>query len=92
MIAFFKKAPQIFREVERELGACVLLLKMLRSFGATLSVSRVLSWTVIYLRRMLPHGFKLWLVPPEDMCRANDPHTVLLRIGFTANPCYHGSG
>ena len=27
-------------------------------------------------------------VPPEDMCRANDPHTVLLRIGFTAPHSY----
>ena len=31
-------------------------------------------------------------VPPMDICRANDPYTVLLRIGFTANPCYHASG
>ena len=32
------------------------------------------------------------LLPPADMCRANDPHTVLLRIRFTANLCYHRSG
>ena len=31
-------------------------------------------------------------LPPEDMCRANDPHTVLLRIGFTADLCYHRNG
>ena len=30
-------------------------------------------------------------VPPGDMRRANDPHAVLLRIGFTADPCYHGN-
>ena len=28
-------------------------------------------------------------MPPGDMCRANDPPTVLLRIGFTADVCYH---
>ena len=27
-------------------------------------------------------------VPPGDMCRANDPHAVLLRIGFTAPHSY----
>ena len=32
------------------------------------------------------------LVPPADIRRANNPHTVLLRIGFTANLCYHRSG
>ena len=32
------------------------------------------------------------LLPPADMRRANDPHTVLLRIGFTANLRYRRSG
>ena len=29
---------------------------------------------------------------PGDMRRADIPHTVLLRIGFTANLCYQRSG
>ena len=32
------------------------------------------------------------LVPPADIRRANNPHTVLLRIRFTANLRYRRSG
>ena len=63
-----------------------------RSFYITPSISRVLSWTVIYLRAVSPRRFGIAPVPPGGMWRANVPHAVLLRIGFTANLCYHRSG
>ena len=48
--------------------------------NAECPVSRVLSCTIIYLVRALPHGS----VPPMELSSRHDaPYAVLLRIGFT---------
>jgi len=49
--------------------------------GATRSVSRVLSWTIIYLDRTLPHGSSHLL--GTRRAAAVCPSTMLHRIGFT---------
>ena len=53
------------------------------------SVSRVLYLTVIYLDALLPaRSSHLLRTAGPAMC----PSTVLLRIEFTAPPCYQGAG
>ena len=54
-------------------------------------VSRVLSWTVIYLgQTLLPASSD----PPTGSLRATgfDPCLVLLRVWFTRPPCLHDAG
>ena len=62
---------------------------MRRRCGATGSISRVLSWTAIYLDPPLPTGSSHLLGTAGP---AHVPCTVLLRIEFTASRCSHGTG
>ena len=62
---------------------------MRRRCSATGSISRVLSWTAIYLDPPLPTGSSHLLGTAGP---AHVPCTVLLRIEFTASRCSHGTG
>ena len=38
--------------------------------------------------RLVTKNASAFAVPPADVCRADDPHAVLLRIGFTVAHSY----
>ena len=65
----------------------------MRELFWTLPISRVLSWTAIYLCLASPQGSKAFaLCHPQIYVGQTNLHTVLLRIRFTANLRYRRSG
>ena len=56
---------------------------------ASVTISRVLYWTVIYPGRALPHGSS------DRRGRSGPPsclHCILHRVGFTSPACYQAAG
>ena len=56
---------------------------------ASVTISRVLYWTVIYPGRALPHGSS------DRGGRGGPPsclHCILHRVGFTSPACYQAAG